>query len=556
MIATDTDYKEIIKAKYYEHMSIMIQELIDQYMHKLYTLEEAFIKTIDNEFLSTDYFLSLSDICGVVKSVAFSHCVGLTTETDSTWNEFFASFKDKFLDIDNALIKLAQIFTKECSKQVEANADFVYRYYEQFLPMIKKFSKLRTTYNHDADDGFNRMIFRDRISPAEAMSCTHQFAKQHLSTEDSIRQLILIYNTKIDFLAQFTNFVQLKSDAHLSLSKPTADNKHRYKRHFLTHPLSVLTGLADAETVQKIAEQNNKVVIAEQMDAEQIVALDNRTNAILGSLKMQSSKIGTLYKDEEKLEKELNLLLHDEQNMTRHLSVIVSSLEALSDVQLEYDSVTFLLNSIEILIMDLEMQVNSIIAQDLNAFMIPSSTSSTVSLHSLRAAQLSGRITADGYSALIKIVKSSDIFWRKFVRVLPVPLQRNMWGQLIVEEHVVAVNSRGQYFYDFGVCSTRSTLTVCEPELLNIRLVPDTCVAELVLHRGLGNICLSNMRIFTPVRQEYVYLKDGDNVMIFTPVNDTLTFKCGIANIPDTKQLSMGLNKLVVPKGCYAKTRN
>jgi hypothetical protein len=182
------------------------------------------------------------------------------------------------------------------------------------------------------------------------------------------------------------------------------------------------------------------------------------------------------------LEKELNLLLHDEQNMTRHLSVIVSSLEALSDIQLEYDSVTFLLNSIEVLIMDLEMQVNSIIAQELNGFMIPSSTSSTISLNSLRAAQLSGRITADGYSALIKIVKSLDIFSRKFARVLPVPLQRNMWGQLIVEEHVIAVNSRGEYFYDFGVCSTKGTLTVCQPELLNIRLIPDTCVAELVLH--------------------------------------------------------------------------
>jgi hypothetical protein len=32
MIAQDTDYKEIIKAKYYEHMSIMVENLIDQYM--------------------------------------------------------------------------------------------------------------------------------------------------------------------------------------------------------------------------------------------------------------------------------------------------------------------------------------------------------------------------------------------------------------------------------------------------------------------------------------------------------------------------------------------
>jgi hypothetical protein len=111
------------------------------------------------------------------------------------------SFKDTFLDIDNALMKLAQIFAKECSKPTDINQDFVYRYYEHFLPMFKKLSKLRSTYNNDLDKGFNRLIFRDRILPAEAMSCTHQFAKQHLSTKDSVRQLMLIYNIKIDFLS-------------------------------------------------------------------------------------------------------------------------------------------------------------------------------------------------------------------------------------------------------------------------------------------------------------------------------------------------------------------
>jgi hypothetical protein len=52
----------------------------------------------------------------------------------------------------------------------------------------------------------------------------------------------------------------------------------RVKRHFLTHPLSVLTGLADAETVQKLAEENRNVITAEQMDSEQIVLLEIKMN--------------------------------------------------------------------------------------------------------------------------------------------------------------------------------------------------------------------------------------------------------------------------------------
>jgi hypothetical protein len=73
MINQDKDYKEIIKVKYYEHMSIMVENLIDQYMLKLYSLEAAFLKTIDNELLSTDYFLPVTEICTVVKKASFSH---------------------------------------------------------------------------------------------------------------------------------------------------------------------------------------------------------------------------------------------------------------------------------------------------------------------------------------------------------------------------------------------------------------------------------------------------------------------------------------------------
>jgi hypothetical protein len=129
-----------------------------------------------------------------------------------------------------------------------------------------------------------------------------------------------------------------------------------------------------------------------------------------------------------------------------------------------------------------------------------------------------------------------------------------MWGQLLVEKPVIAINSRGEYFYDLGMCNTLNSVTICDPEILNISLLPDSCMAELVLNKGLGNLCLSSMKIFLPVRQEYIYLKSGDEVVIFSPMNDTLTFKCRIANIPDSKQLEKGLNKLIVPKGCIARS--
>jgi hypothetical protein len=181
--------------------------------------------TINNELLSTDYVLPAVEVCLFIKKVSFSHCVGMTVQTDNDWNEFFTSFKDRFLDIDNALIKLSHVFAKECSMSANMNRDFAYKYYENFVPMLRKLSKLRHTYNTDLKEEFSRLIFRDRISPADAMSCTHQFSKQHLSTKDSIRQLLLINNIKIDFLAEFRTFAQLKSYDHLLMIRPKTGNK-------------------------------------------------------------------------------------------------------------------------------------------------------------------------------------------------------------------------------------------------------------------------------------------------------------------------------------------
>jgi hypothetical protein len=55
------------------------------------------------------------------------------------------------------------------------------------------------------------------------------------------------------------------------------------------------------------------------------------------------------------------------------------------------------------------------------------------------------------------------------------------------------------------MCNTLSSVTICEPELLNIWLLPDACVAELVLNKGLGNLCLNSMKIVSPTRQEYIF---------------------------------------------------
>jgi hypothetical protein len=170
MLHEDKYYEEIIKVKYYAHMSSMIENLIDQYMLKLHSLEAAFLKTIDKELLGHNFNAPVSEVCAIIKNLSFSHCVGLTVQSDDDWKAFFMSHKGRFLEIDNAFLKIAQIFNKECSMNSNMNEDFVYKYFDNFLPMIKKIANIRDSY---VTAEFKRLIFRERITPAEALICTY-----------------------------------------------------------------------------------------------------------------------------------------------------------------------------------------------------------------------------------------------------------------------------------------------------------------------------------------------------------------------------------------------
>jgi hypothetical protein len=86
-----------------------------------------------------------SEVCAIIRKFSFSHCVGLTAQGNDDWTLFFTSHRERFLDIDNALLRIAQIFAKECSMQSSLNTDFIYKYFDNFLPMITKLANVRNS---------------------------------------------------------------------------------------------------------------------------------------------------------------------------------------------------------------------------------------------------------------------------------------------------------------------------------------------------------------------------------------------------------------------------
>jgi hypothetical protein len=139
----------------------------------------------------------------------------------------------------------------------------------------------------------------------------------------------------------------------------------------------------------------------------------------------------------------------------------------------------------------------------------------------------------------------------KAVKVLPVPLQRNLWGSTKTENALVAVNDKGwSFLYDDRVCVSKGSSAVCEPELLEVHCEPMFCEEELIVQKSFGKICVDSMSLYKPAVQGYIYHDEIDQVSIFSPVNDTLRLKCSL-NVVD-KLLPVGITVFSLPSGCIA----
>jgi hypothetical protein len=100
----------------------------------------------------------------------------------------------------------------------------------------------------------------------------------------------------------------------------------------------------------------------------------------------------------------------------------------------------------------------------------------------------------------------SGAFLLKAVKVLPVPLQRNLWGDTKIETALVALNDNGWSFaYDNRECVSKGSSAVCEPELLEVHCKPIFCEEELEVQKSFGKICVNSMSLYSPTVQSNIY---------------------------------------------------
>jgi hypothetical protein len=391
----------------------------------------------------------------------------------------------------------------------------------------------------------------------EAMSCARQVSGLELTARDTVHFYASVFNLKLAVCKEFSDILNIsRYDVLTSNMFPV---RKRVKRWFFTGGLSALTGLADSSTVEKLSKDAHKILVREQQDAVQIANLDNKANEILGSLKDQNDKVARLYEDESRLNFDLKNVLADEQEITRRIDEFMAALESLTDVEIEYSSLASTFVGIEMLVEDLERQIYSMISQSVTVDMLPRDFGqiNKFKAGAILFARISGKVDAGGHKLVYRLPEVLEIYDLSRVTVLPISLQRNLWGRFQLESKSIAKNRKGYSFlFNEEDCTRSGDNLVCFAERLEIHRRPQSCVEELVVNQGFSGICVRKMDLIIPSGQQYIHHTDVNVVTLFSAFNDTMEIVCGARNgsVSSISQIGIGYTIVHLPWGCKILT--
>ena len=78
------------------------------------------------------------------------------------------------------------------------------------------------------------------------------------------------------------------------------------------------------------------------------------------------------------------------------------------------------------------------------------------------------------------------------------------------------------------MCTTKNTVTTCNPAMLEIHKEAQTCVEALMSPSQIGaEKCVQAMKVEKVNQQSYIYKTENTVIRIFSPFPDTVSTLCG-----------------------------
>jgi len=336
---------------------------------------------------------------------------------------------------------------------------------------------------------------------------------------------------------------------------------NRKKRHMLTPLFSYLTGLASADDIEKLHQNENQILQAENSLSSSVEDIQKTTENIITAIRAQSEKMNTLYTDEKSVKTTLQTLLADSNSALEQIRSLTAAMEIVNDVSIEWSTVFSLIDLMPQLIQDLHDSVSALSSQSITPTILSAeSINSKIPYHrraSMLAATISAIIKADKYLLRIEIPEFYPVFTVIAIKTLPIsPQGQGSYSQLKLENEFVAMNNEKTTFvYNPAYCHDQKSVTICEPNLITLRHKVTTCSEVLVLRQESDvDLCLKNMVLAKPTTQSFIYINNMTHVRIFSPYTDGITHWCGAIIRPNATKIATGFTDLKFNSGCTLRT--
>ena len=555
---TRVELHDILQGKFFSHLSEISRKLLNSFLHRNVKIQKTFLLAINKKSLGIGPLQSLESMCETITKLTLSDCseFGRAINPNSEFDIFLTEIHNKSSKIDYYFSAVINKASTICNTKNIEGMQILFRVYKNLLSVHFSIDELFNSFLKNRKVARYPFFFSSRNTAQDVRHCLYEVTRTKLSDQDVKRLFAALTNIKSYFLYAFDDLL----DEHLKDVKLLTTSPVRNKRWIWTDFLSVTTGLASGKSVNVLKNNQMNIVTHEHLIDSELIALNNETHELLAHLTNQSSKLKTLFEDENILSEHLNEVIEDEMNITIKLDKISLALEIFSDLSLQYQILSNNINLIPILLHEAEQGILSLLSQSLNVDLLPllrpEAHMSTMTISSMMFSSISAEANANGFFIEYQIPVIWDSYDLLEIKTIPFHmLGNNTFYSLELDKHFLAANSK-HFLFDFPTvgCRTRNNVHLCEGRHLNIHKGAYTCAEELVFGiMGLGPLCKNSMKIVMSNKQDYVHHHADPIVIVFTPFADTFNVSCDVKLLDyktDYLQLTIGLNAIKLPQNC------
>ncbi len=349
---------------------------------------------------------------------------------------------------------------------------------------------------------------------------------------------------------------------NLPTNPPHVQTLSRKKRHWLSQAFSDLTGLATQTDLNILNANEEKMRLEEEKTQKELKTIETKTQNIIQIIDEQAVKMAKLYSDEAEVKQAIKIVLKEEQDVIMQIAQLTASMEIQSDISIEYAAFSNALSLIPHMLHEIEESLLAVTNQAIYPSLLPAESILKkipfYSKQSILSATVSAVISSKMNTIEISVPEFINPFTVCFIKTIPLAhnTTNRMYATLPLENKYVAVDPAGSTFlYKPETCTTKNTVTTCNPAMLEIHKEAQTCVEALMSPSQIGaEKCVKAMKMEKVNQQSYIYKTENTIIRIFSPFPDNASTLCGHILNQNAGTIKEGYSDLSFKSDCVLYT--